>query len=74
MANWDLEPLKRALPKLELPILILHGARDAAIPVAAVREAGGLIPESVVEVTDDAGHLLHEEQPERVVERLRGLL
>jgi magnesium chelatase accessory protein len=70
MANWDLEPLKRALPKLGLPVLILHGARDAAIPVAAAREAAGLIPGAVVEVSESAGHLLHEEMPEQVVERM----
>jgi len=69
MADWDLAPLKRDLPKLDLRVLLLAGTRDTAVPVTAVREAAALIPRATVE-TMPLGHLLHEEHPEDVAARI----
>ena len=66
MANWDLEPLKRDLPKLSLPVLFIHGDKDTAIPIAKAREAAALVPGARFETLAGLGHLAHEEDPERV--------
>jgi magnesium chelatase accessory protein len=66
MANWDLETLKRELPGLNVPLRMIHGAKDTAIPVAKAREAATLIPGAQLEVLDGLGHLAHEEGPARI--------
>ena len=66
MANWDLELLKRDLPKLSLPVLFIHGDKDTAIPIAKAREAAALVPGARFETLAGLGHLAHEEDPERV--------
>ncbi len=63
MADWDLLPLKRDLPLLSGPMLMLHGDGDVAIPVAAARESAGLIPDCTLEILPGLGHLAHEEAP-----------
>jgi magnesium chelatase accessory protein len=70
MANWDLETLKRGLPGLKVPLHIIHGERDAAIPVGKAREAAALVPGATIEVLPGIGHLAHEEQPDLIVERI----
>ncbi len=71
MANWDLEPLKRDLPKLSLPVLFIHGDKDTAIPIAKAREAAALIPGVRFETLVGLGHLAHEEDPEHVAALIR---
>lgn len=66
MANWDLETLKRDLPGLHVPLHIIHGERDAAIPLAKAREAGALVPGATFEVLPGLGHLAHEEAPDMI--------
>jgi len=63
MADWDLEGLQRDLPRLPVPLLLLHGAGDAAVPPSAAREAAALIPGARLVMLPDLGHLAHEEQP-----------
>lgn len=66
MASWDLEPLKRDLPGLKAPLLLIHADGDTAIPLAKAREAAALVPGTRLEVLTGLGHLAHEEAPERV--------
>lgn len=66
MADWDLTAVERRLPDLPVPVTIVHGDRDAAIPVAesrrvAERSGAGLI------VLPGLGHLAHEERPDEAV-------
>lgn len=63
MANWQLEPLRDALPRLHAPTLLLAGARDSAIPVSAVAGAAALIPGCQLRELPALGHLAHEEDP-----------
>jgi magnesium chelatase accessory protein len=70
MADWDLVPLKRDLPKLSVPMLVLHGEKDIAIPVSGALDSVALIPVCALEVLPDLGHLAHEEAPHLVVERI----
>ncbi len=67
MAHWDLGPLATDLPKLAVPLLAIHGEKDAAIPVASVREAVAGVPGARFEMLSGLGHLAHEEAAEVVV-------
>jgi magnesium chelatase accessory protein len=66
MAAWDLETLSRDLPRIRVPVVLVHGTSDSAIPLASVNEAAALIPGSRVELLPDLGHLAHEERPNEV--------
>jgi magnesium chelatase accessory protein len=70
MANWDLTALKADLPGLGVPLLVLHGDKDGAIPVASARDATGLVPGALFVVLEGLGHLAHEEQPLNVSNRI----
>ena len=63
MAEWDLESLKRDLPRLAAPLLLIHGEADAAIPIAGAREAAALVPGARLMPLAGLGHLAHEEAP-----------
>lgn len=65
MANWDLEPLQAAMPKLDLPILLAHGANDKTIPPATSRTIAARLPQGEALILPDLGHLAHEEAPDR---------
>ena len=66
MADWDLEALKRDLPRIRTPLLLVHGDTDRAIPLSAAREAAGMIKGAKLEVMPGLGHLAHEERPEEM--------
>ena len=70
MANWDLETLKRDLPGLDVPLHLIHGEHDAAIPPAKAREVAALVPGATLEIMPSLGHLAHEEQPETLAQRI----
>ncbi len=61
MANWDLEALERALPTLDLPILLAHGDGDKTIPVKTAHKVAARLPQSRALVLPGLGHLAHEE-------------
>jgi magnesium chelatase accessory protein len=63
MANWDLEPLERALPGLDLPILLLHGADDKTIPAKTAGKVAARLPRGRAHILPALGHLAHEEAP-----------
>jgi magnesium chelatase accessory protein len=64
MAHWDLEPLEKALPGLDLPVLLAHGSRDATIPASTSRTVATRLPQAELKILSGLGHLAHEEQPE----------
>jgi len=63
MANWDLAPLRRALPSIGHETLFIVGAHDRWIAPDVARRAAALMPRARVHVIPDAGHLVHEENP-----------
>ena len=69
MVAWD-EPYDRVIPRwmktMTVPSLILWGRDDALIPVGHADAWGRLVPDSRVELFDDAGHLLLDESPAAV--------
>lgn len=67
MASWDLQALSRGLPDLPVPMLVAHGDRDSAVPLADARRAAALA-NATFETLPGLGHLAHEERPDLAAE------
>lgn len=66
MANWDLEPLVRDLPMLTIPVVLVSGERDLAVPSSdAVAVAKYLRSAQIIDLPG-LGHLAHEESPKLI--------
>ena len=68
LANWDLVPLQRDLPKLKTPLALIAAAQDKAVPPEAARQIQGKLPGARIERLRGLGHLAHEENPAVVAE------
>jgi magnesium chelatase accessory protein len=66
LSRWDLMPLQRDLPRLRTPVLLMAGEGDLAVPLAQLREVATRLPAARLIVVPGAGHLIHEEMPQRV--------
>jgi len=66
MANWDLRPLERDLPRLEPPLHLLAGSDDRAIRPVHARRVRRLVPGATIVPLPGLGHLAHEERPDEV--------
>jgi magnesium chelatase accessory protein len=64
MARWDLDSIERELARLEMPLLLVAGSADAAVPADDSFRAAKAARTSRVTVIRGAGHLLHEERPD----------
>jgi magnesium chelatase accessory protein len=73
MAGWDLAGLQRDLPKVAARVRLIHGAKDAAVPVSSVEQAVKLMPQARLEVLAGLGHLAHEERADLVAAALAAL-
>ncbi len=71
MAEWDLAGLERDLPGLATPLLLLHGERDAAIPLANARTASERVGDGRLIGLPGLGHLAHEEQPGEIAKLIQ---
>lgn len=60
--------------RLDRPVLILWGREDTWIPLQQAEALHAMIPCSILRVIEDAGHLVIEEQPERLMEAIRPFL
>ena len=70
MANWDLDRLADDMRKLAMPVRLLVGSEDKAVPPASASEVVARLAQGKVEILPALGHLAHEEAPDRVAERL----
>ncbi|MEM9145142.1 MAG: alpha/beta fold hydrolase BchO [Pseudomonadota bacterium] len=68
MASWTLDGLWAALPSLSLPVLVVSGARDRAVPPRLAREATLRFPAAKCVELPDLGHLAHEEDPQALAD------
>lgn len=66
MAAWDLDTLKRDLPDLDRPLLLLAGTADRMVRPTVATEIGALVRDARVVTLPQLGHLAHEEEPELV--------
>lgn len=57
--------------EIDIPTLILCGRQDALTPVAMHQEMANLIPESILKIVEECGHLSTMEKPEEVSAALR---
>ncbi|MEO1191879.1 MAG: alpha/beta fold hydrolase BchO [Pseudomonadota bacterium] len=71
MAYWDLLALKRRLPKLQVPLLLVTGLRDRAVPPSTAESVAKLVGAPKVERLDGLGHLAHEEDPGQAAALIR---
>ena len=65
--NYDDEPLSPKLRTLEMPVLILQGSEDKWRPNAQAEFYHAAIPDANYALIRNAGHLLHEEKPEKIL-------
>ena len=70
MAQWELRPLLRDLPRLATPLLLLVGSRDRAVPPMQARRIQAILPAARIITLEGLGHLAHEEAPQRVADTL----
>jgi magnesium chelatase accessory protein len=68
MANWELQPLVRDLPKLQIPVVLVAASADRAIPPSDAARSAAQIANSSIEALPGLGHLAHEENPEVIAE------
>lgn len=56
------------------PALIVHGDRDAGVPVARARAAAALIPQAELKIVAGAGHWVQRDQPDIVLAAMMDFL
>jgi magnesium chelatase accessory protein len=66
MANWDLAGLASRLDRLQQPLWLVTGGRDAAIPRSHGPRIVSKVRQAVLVDYPTLGHLAHEEAPEIV--------
>ena len=62
------------VPIIHIPVLILHGAEDRIIPVAAAEWLNGHLPDSRLRIFEHDGHALPAHHFESVMKEIRGFL
>jgi magnesium chelatase accessory protein len=71
MANWDLNPLLRDLPKLQVPLLLVAGGEDRTISSEQAFRIRDRVLSARVHYLRGLGHLAHEERPEDIARIIR---
>jgi magnesium chelatase accessory protein len=74
MAGWDLERLWSDLPRLAVPLRLAVGQNDRTVPPDNSERAAARIPSARIERLAGLGHLMHEEEPERLAGLVETLL
>ena len=62
--------LRDALPAISVPCLIIHGMQDSIVPWQAARFLASNLPLSKAEFSPSAGHLLMEQCPKDLIQRI----
>jgi len=66
MGGWELGQLAKDLPKLKTPTHLIGCEQDHIVPAIRAHRATREIPNATAITLEDAGHLVHEADPERV--------
>lgn len=74
LAQWSLEGLATQMPQIDVPVLLLSGDRDHAVPTHVAVEAAAVLPHGRAEILKGLGHLAHEEDPEGLLKRIGAFL
>ena len=67
-------PVESELGRINVDTLILWGAQDALIPVAAGHKLNALIKRSKLVTFDNCGHLPQEEMPARTIDEITSFI
>lgn len=67
MASWDLEALRRDYGRLETPLTLVVGDKDAAVPPRTAEAVRASVPQAEIVTLPGLGHLAHEERPDLAV-------
>jgi pimeloyl-ACP methyl ester carboxylesterase len=62
------------LDELTLPVLVITGDHDRIVPAKDSIKLAGELPNAILEVISDAGHVPHEEQPQMFMEVVTSFL
>lgn len=65
MANWDLERFQDDIGAIDVPLLLLAGSNDKAVPPRDARALAASLRNATHLEISGLGHLMHEEQPEQ---------
>lgn len=68
MANWDLWPLQRELPRLATSVCLIAGENDQTISPQQSRRVQALVADADLCMLPNLGHLAHEEAPDAVAQ------
>ena len=68
MAQWSLENFDRNLSSFGVPCDFMTGAKDRAVPPNTTDRAAARLPLARVTQIADLGHLMHEEDPDRIAD------
>ncbi len=74
MAHWDLAPLERELPQLQLPVQLVAAENDQTVPASQASLVAARLPQAELVLWPMLGHLAHEESPAQCVRLIAGLL
>lgn len=74
MANWDLRPLARDLPRLATRLVLVAGGDDGMVPPSEASRARALVPAAEIIMLPGLGHLAHEERPDDIAAMLETLV
>jgi magnesium chelatase accessory protein len=73
MANWDLDPLSRALAGLDCPLQLVACGNDRTVPPSDAEQLARRLPQGHLVRVPGLGHLGHEEDPQRFADLLTTL-
>ncbi|WP_223165427.1 alpha/beta fold hydrolase [Lentzea indica] len=62
------------IAELGIPVLLLHGRQDMTFPVGLVEPTLELIPRARAVVLEEAGHMVHVDEPDGYLEAVREFL
>lgn len=74
MANWNLHPVVRDLPRLASRLTLVTGSRDGMVPPSEAYRVRSLLPKSQLVSLPGLGHLAHEERPAEIAALIRQIV
>ncbi|MEL6700272.1 MAG: alpha/beta fold hydrolase, partial [Pseudomonadota bacterium] len=74
MANWSLDGLLARLPRNQQRTHLMVGDNDTTVPPKTSEDAARRMPHATLERLPKLGHLMHEEAPDLIADRVRAAL
>lgn len=74
MAHWDLDALRRDLPRLRTKLYLLTGMKDGTVDPERAHDVRKLAPQAEIIAFPGLGHLAHEERPDFFAAHIRQIV